>query len=145
MLLNYSCFSHWELFHLVSVCLWLTPIGVVISGPPAAPCTSCVFCVFPTPVMDSSSHFLKEPLSLWLKNNISNKICMPWINNIQNAFNVRIVFFISRRSLWVIFMLHIFSHKDHVLLCILLIFRFNQCLLSQLFSFWNYILLIAKL
>lgn len=37
-----------------------------------------------------------------------NEICMLWINNIQNVFNLDIVFFISSPSLWVIAVFHFF-------------------------------------
>lgn len=31
-----------------------------------------------------------------------NEICMLWINNMQNGFNVDIVFFFTNRSFWVV-------------------------------------------
>lgn len=49
-----------------------------------------------------------------------NEVCMLWINNIQNVFNLDIVFFISSIGPFGLFLYFtFFFHKDHIFLYIL--------------------------
>lgn len=71
---------------------------------------------------------------------------MLWIKNIQSVFNLDTAFFISKSSLWLLLIFHIFFlHMDHVFLYILEQIKylcnsyFILCILKSLYSgLWEY-------